>query len=414
MFTLRTSQRPLAERLSGGLLVALALAFVAVFAVLQAQFNYPDVLAESGHVVLPRLIAGGESLRLTWLVYALIPLMIVPVTVLLVGRFDGGSGARPSALRQSVLMTGALALITLTLGLIRWPSLNWSMAEAYLGASPEVQQAIVAQFDGMNALLGTFVGELLGEVFLYAWIGLGALLSAKRLPRWVLVFTLLAAVSGEVGVWRAFSPVAEGFADVNNALLPLALIVWGLGLVVGRKAKAVKPGQQATIKGASPLRAAVPVVVLALTGLTTYTASAQTEHRLAGRELSITGFRNPSTGLEYRWNHLSVHAGFYPTILATGSKGEDQDNSFYRFGVGYWFLPFGKQETPSAFYVSASYLTRSNTTVRVTNAAIFDAGVRWVVWRGLALRLGVSTTAADNGLWYVNPTPGISYSFRLK
>jgi hypothetical protein len=414
MFTFRFTEQPIAERVAGGLLIAIALAFVAVFGLLQASFNYPDVLAESGHVVLPRLLAGGESLRLTWLAYALIPLMIVPITALLVGRFDGGTWARPSALRQSVLLTGALALITLTLGFIRWPSLNWSLAEAYLGASPEVQQAIVAQFDGMNALLGTFVGELLGEIFLYAWIGLGAVLSAQRLPRWVLVFTLLAAGSGEVGAWRAFSGVAQGFADVNNALLPLAFIVWGLGLAVGRKAKAVKPEQQATDKGASPLRASVLVVVLALTGLTAYTASAQTEQSLAGRELSITGFRNPSTGLEYRWNHLSVHAGFYPTILATGSKGEDQDNSFYRFGVGYWFLPFGKQEVPSAFYVSASYLTRSNTTVRVTNAAIIDAGVRWVVWRGLALRLGVSTTAADNGLWYVNPTPGISYSFRLK
>ncbi len=405
MFSLSLTARQL-ERLTGGLLIVLALAFSAVFTVLQSRFGYPDVLDYSAQQVLPQLLAGGASLRLTWLVYALLPLLLVPITALLVQRF----GQASKGLRQALMSTAALATLALMLGLIRWPSLHWLLAEQL--AHGEVSPSSIALlFDAANVYLGTFVGELLGEILLYAWIGLAAVLAAKRLPRWLSVALLLTAVSGEVGAWRPFSEVAQVVADVNNLLLPLALLGLGVGLVLppsrSRFVPQVQPNQATPKHSVAMLAIALGVSFASLSGQ-------DSPSRLTGHELSVVGFRNPSTGVEYRWNRVSAHVGFYPTILATGSNGEDQDNSFYRFGASYWFLPFGKQGTPSAFYVSASYLTRSNTTVRIRQAALFDVGVRWVVWRGLALRLGVSTTAADNGLWYVNPMPGISYSFKLR
>lgn len=394
------------ERLTGGLLIVLALAFSAVFTVLQSRFGYPDVLDQPAGHVLPQLLAGGASLRLTWLVYALLPLLLMPITVLLLQRF----GQSSKALRQALLSTGLIGALALMLGLIRWPSLHWLLAEQ-LAQSDTSAPEIALLFDAANVYLGTFIGELLGEILLYGWIGLAAVLAYKRLPRWLSVALLLTAVSGEVGAWRPFSEVAQVVADVNNLLLPLALLGLGVGLVLPPSKPRFVP--QAQPNQTAPNRLAAMLVVALGVSFTSLSAQ-DSPSRLAGHELSIVGFRNPSTGIEYRWNRLSAHVGFYPTILATGSNGEDQDNSFYRFGASYWFLPFGKQDVPSAFYVSASYLTRSNTTVRIRQAALFDVGVRWVVWRGLALRMGVSTTAADNGLWYVNPMPGISYSFKLR
>ena len=42
------------------------------------------------------------------------------------------------------------------------------------------------------------------------------------------------------------------------------------------------------------------------------------QSRFSSKELSVNGFRNPSIGLEYRKNHVSVHAGYYITALEAG------------------------------------------------------------------------------------------------
>ncbi|WP_205435325.1 MULTISPECIES: hypothetical protein [Flavobacterium] len=45
------------------------------------------------------------------------------------------------------------------------------------------------------------------------------------------------------------------------------------------------------------------------------------------------------------------------------------------------------------------------------NAAMTEIGFRWMVYKGLNLRIGVAALAANDKSLKVNPTPGISYSF---
>lgn len=146
--------------------------------------------------------------------------------------------------------------------------------------------------------------------------------------------------------------------------------------------------------------------------------SATAQSRFSTREISVNAFRNPSIGLEYRHHHVSVHAGYYPTILrdnAMTKEGADNNTtSFVRAGLTYWFLPVGQKANPSSFYVSASYLRGLDYDYADKNGMMGEVGFRWMVWQGLNLRLGVAALKAPGQSWQVNPTPGISYSFLLR
>lgn len=123
-------------------------------------------------------------------------------------------------------------------------------------------------------------------------------------------------------------------------------------------------------------------------------------------QLSINGFRNPSIGLEYQHRHLSVHGGYYVTNFTSGVTTE-----FLKTGLTYWFLPLGKKEMPSSFYVGASYLYGLTREYENKSAFALEAGFRWYLWKGLNVRLGVIGLTADGQDLKINPTPAISYSF---
>jgi hypothetical protein len=136
---------------------------------------------------------------------------------------------------------------------------------------------------------------------------------------------------------------------------------------------------------------------------------AQSQNRFTGKEISINGFRAPSIGAEFRKNHLSVHAGYYPTAFKSG-----ENTSFFKAGATVWFLAVGKKEHPSSFYAGVDYLRGFNRDYERKNALGVEAGFRWMVWKGLNLRIGGIMVAAQGEPIKINPTPGISYSFFIK
>lgn len=139
--------------------------------------------------------------------------------------------------------------------------------------------------------------------------------------------------------------------------------------------------------------------------------ASQGQNRFSKKEIGIVGFRNPSTGVEFRYKFVSVHAGFYPTILTEDGDGKGITSTFIRAGASVWFLPIGKQETPSSFYASLSYLQAMDATLPGQNGVIGDVGFRWFVYKGLNLRLGVAASYSEQKGWKLNPTPGIGYAF---
>lgn len=127
------------------------------------------------------------------------------------------------------------------------------------------------------------------------------------------------------------------------------------------------------------------------------------------QEINLNLFRNPSIGLEYRLGPVSVHAGAYPTVISQSPTGENETSWFFRAGLSAYFLghSFYKQRE-SEFYISASYLRGLN--LGHENAAAFELGYRWMVWKGLNVRLGAAVLLEPGREVQVNPTPGIGWS----
>jgi hypothetical protein len=144
-------------------------------------------------------------------------------------------------------------------------------------------------------------------------------------------------------------------------------------------------------------------IILSLLVLASASAFSQT---LSKNEISINAFRSPSIGLEYRHNRLSYHAGYYLTAFKA-----DETTNFLKAGVTYWFLPVGKKENPSSFFAGASYMRGFDHDYKDKNALGVEAGFRWMIWKGLNLRIGVITVAASEESLKLNPAGGLSYSF---
>ncbi len=147
-------------------------------------------------------------------------------------------------------------------------------------------------------------------------------------------------------------------------------------------------------------------LLLALMLVMTSTAFAQ--DKFPKNTLSINAFRNPSIGLEYQRNQVSAHAGYYITAFESGVT-----TKFLKAGLTYWFLPVGKKEIPSSFYAGASYLRGINLDYKNENAVAMEVGFRWMVWKGLNLRIGAIGVAAKGHDLKINPTPSINYSFKF-
>lgn len=205
-----------------------ALAFVFVFSYLAANFDYPAILDGSAGEVLPRLRAGGETMRAIWAVYAFLPLLLIPGAV-------GAYFACPSSRGRMTmaLVFASIGSLAMCLGLMRWPSVHWALADAYAESGAEAQETLAAIFQGLNLYLGNYIGEFLGEACLSAFFlftGL-SMTGERQLPKWLgwagAVFGLLFLV----GAFRNVTPAVQIIADINNFLLPLWMLVLGVSLV---------------------------------------------------------------------------------------------------------------------------------------------------------------------------------------
>ena len=172
-------------RTAGLLLASGALGFVAVFAWLADAFGYPDVLDLPASEVLPALLAGGPALRAVWAIYAILPLSIVSAAWMARGRL----GLRRDHDRWATA-AGVLAGLAMTLGLARWSTLQWWLAERWAESGAD-HAALAARFDSLNLVLGNAIGEALGEIALGAWL-IGV--AWPRRDGWLGRCTLLLAV----------------------------------------------------------------------------------------------------------------------------------------------------------------------------------------------------------------------------
>jgi hypothetical protein len=210
-------------RLAGVALALCSLAFVAVFAHLARVFDYPAVLQRSAGQVLPALAAGGPSLRAVWFLYAALPLGILAAGLAsapVLAR--GGQWLRTVGVASAVTAGAAMSV-----GLLRWPTLEWSLALKWVD-DPFDREAFAAAFDRSNLILGNIVGEFIGELALASWFF--ALAIAHRRDGRTIIGTLgtLAGLLLAVAAFRNVTTLVAPVAALNNVTLPLWLLALGV------------------------------------------------------------------------------------------------------------------------------------------------------------------------------------------
>jgi hypothetical protein len=223
-----------AARTAGWSLIAAAVGFIAVFAYLAARFNYPDVLDGTASDVLPQLLALGNTGRAVWVMYAFLPLLLIPAGV---GVYAVLRDSAQSAMRAALAFS-VISAVSMLLGLARWPSVHWELARAYETASPDARVAIDAVFSGLNVYLGNFIGEFLGELSLNAFFILSGVGLMRAGRRWAGYGGLAVGAIGLIAAFRNVTPVVWLIADANNYVLPLWLIAMGVVLLRGRPPRA--------------------------------------------------------------------------------------------------------------------------------------------------------------------------------
>lgn len=215
-----------AARVGGWSLIAAAIGFMGVFSYLAARFDYPDVLDGAAADVLPQLLALGEPGRVVWVIYAFLPLLLIPAGV---GAYAALRASAPNAMRAALAFS-VISAVSMLLGLARWPSVHWELARAYTTATPDARVAIEAVFSGLNAYLGNFIGEFLGELSLNVFFLLSAVALVRSGRTWVGYGGLTVGAMGLLAAFRNVTPAVALIADINNYVLPFWLIVMGVVL----------------------------------------------------------------------------------------------------------------------------------------------------------------------------------------
>jgi hypothetical protein len=216
-------------RMGGLALLAAALGFIGAFTYLAVRFDYPNVLEAPAMTALPALVAMGSTGRAVWAVYGLLPLLLIPAAV---GARTALRGADEDGMHMATLLA-VVAAVAMMLGLQRWPSIQWELAEAYESSGPEARTVLAAVFDGLNRYLGNYLGEFVGELSLNAFFLLSAraMWRSRIVPRWIAGLGLTSGALGSIAMWRNVTDLVAPVAALNNAALPLWMIVFGVTLL---------------------------------------------------------------------------------------------------------------------------------------------------------------------------------------
>ena len=201
--------------------VLATIGFQVPFGVLASTFDYPDILREPTGVVLDRFLAGGTPLVATWYVYALVPLLLLP---LIFGVHERARNRHDLTVATTIV--GVAAILLQTIGLLRWTFVVPALAS--LHADPDATEAVRAATEAAFVAVHQFAGVALGE-------HLGQLLTAA----WLTMTGIVLGGVGEVPRWlarSAYAPaalIALGTVEHLGTVLPIPVAALSLVTVLG-------------------------------------------------------------------------------------------------------------------------------------------------------------------------------------
>ena len=128
-------------------------------------------------------------------------------------------------------LLAVVAAVSMMLGLLRWPGIQWELARAYVASGAESRIVLEAVFDGLNRYLGNYLGEFTGELCLNAFFLLSARAMWRGGSRWSAGFGLTAGTLGWVAMWRNVTGIVAPAAALNNVVLPMWMAVFAVTML---------------------------------------------------------------------------------------------------------------------------------------------------------------------------------------
>lgn len=214
------------RRLTSLVLIITPIVFIACFALLQAQFDYPAILRNPADVTLRKFHAGGVGLIAIWYGITLSALLFIPLTVMLYQLLAENSGP----VLKIATVFGIVAGVVQVLGFVRWPFLVPYLAATYQDASVSeaTRASVLVVFEAFHRYAGVAIGEHLGYLCTSIWAVLIGL-EMRRSP----LFTSWLAWPGVVLALGIFLGIFEMAGwEAAGTINAISYLLWALWLVL--------------------------------------------------------------------------------------------------------------------------------------------------------------------------------------
>jgi hypothetical protein len=225
MQILRTARR------AGWLFIVGALLVNVPYALLIANFEYPDILRQPTGEILEKFSAGGSSLILTWLAFAWAGFLLIAAIMLL----HSALGATRSPWLPLATALGFTGGVVQMVGLLRWVFVVPVLAAIQVDptASSGSREAAAVGFQLVHQYGGVVLGEHLGQLFSIGWMVLisALLLRHQLLGRWLGLLGYAAAAVYVCAQSELLATVIPGFPVEPEAGL-VGSLLWLIWMIV--------------------------------------------------------------------------------------------------------------------------------------------------------------------------------------
>lgn len=217
--------------LGGWSMIIFSILFVGITILIDNLAQAQTMLYGMEQHSLFKVAAGSETIRSLLILYALLPLLLIPGAVACFYAFIEPHEAHMRC-GMYFATAGALAL---SISLLMLPSLNWHLVSYIPTLTGSVQSAIIINLQAIHTYFGVFIGDILGLGCLLIWIFITSFVMIRTpvLPHLVGVFELIFAFCAAlILLIRYFGLASQVWVNIQApAIIALWIFICGIGLV---------------------------------------------------------------------------------------------------------------------------------------------------------------------------------------
>jgi hypothetical protein len=221
--------------IGGWSLIIFSILFVGITLLIDSLTQAQTMLYGMEQHNLFKVAAGTETIRTLLVIYALLPLLLIPGAV---GTFYAFIEPHEANMRCGMYFATAGAL-ALCISLMMLPSINWHLTSYISTMSGSQQASMIIILQSLHSYLGVFIGDLLGFGCLLIWFFITSfvMLRTSVMPHAVGVIQLIIAIIATLVLALRYSGLIP---DIHiNMQVPAIMALWvfitGIGLISLRR-----------------------------------------------------------------------------------------------------------------------------------------------------------------------------------